>query len=161
MRKWLWSRLTAIEFHQVKSTSQWSAEEALLIPTTAVVSKIRPLEVRCLLLSQPILTPPQILAPPQRKMTTTHWPPGKPEVQLQICMRIWNQKTHIENWYDGFVINMLQSWIFGQDTKFITKKMSTHKYFWPSNIKHKNVNVPTENWWRNSCKAKLTKFLLK
>ena len=37
MRKWLWSRLTAIEFHQVKSTSQWSAEEALLILATAVV----------------------------------------------------------------------------------------------------------------------------
>ena len=57
MRKWLWSRLTAIEFHQVKSTSQWSAEEALLILATAVVSKIHPLAVRFFLL--PHIPPPQ------------------------------------------------------------------------------------------------------
>ena len=58
-------------------------------------------------------------------------------------MRICNQKTHIENWYADFVANMLQSWIFGQDTKFITKKKSMYQQ---------------KNWWQNFYKTKLTKF---
>ena len=45
MENWLWLRLTATEFHPVKSTPQWSAVEALLILTTVVVSTIRPSEV--------------------------------------------------------------------------------------------------------------------